>query len=112
MSYNTLCCQIHYLPAAEDCSGFKVLIEDGSDHIIGTHLLRPHAEEVINLFAFAIATNARAADLQDAIFAYPTLAFDLRYMLTAESVCQRQAFGTSSLGSSSRTPSSVRMPLK
>jgi glutathione reductase (NADPH) len=66
---------------AEDCSGFKVLIEDGSDRILGAHLLGPHAEEVINLFAFAIATNARAADLQDAIFAYPTLASDIRYML-------------------------------
>ena len=66
---------------AEDCSGFKVLIEDGSDRILGAHLLGPHAEEVINLFAFAIATNARAADLRDAIFAYPTLASDVRYML-------------------------------
>jgi glutathione reductase (NADPH) len=66
---------------AEDCSGFKVLIEDGTDRIIGAHLLGPHAEELINLFAFAIATNARAADLQDAIFAYPTPASDIRYML-------------------------------
>jgi glutathione reductase (NADPH) len=66
---------------AEDCSGFKVLIDDGSDRILGAHLLGPHAEEVINLFAFAIATNARADDLQDAIFAYPTLASDIRYML-------------------------------
>ena len=66
---------------AEDCSGFKVLVEDGTDRILGAHLLGPHAEEVINLFAFAIATNARAADLRDVIFAYPTLASDVRYML-------------------------------
>jgi glutathione reductase (NADPH) len=66
---------------AEDCSGFKVLIEDRTDRILGAHLLGPHAEEVINLFAFAIATNARAADLQNAIFAYPTLASDTCYML-------------------------------
>jgi glutathione reductase (NADPH) len=66
---------------AEDCSGFKVLIEDDTDRILGAHLLGPHAEEVINLFAFAIATNARAADLRDAIFAYPTVASDIRYML-------------------------------
>jgi len=66
---------------AEDCSGFKVLIEDGTDRILGAHLLGPHAEEVINLFALAIATNARATDLRDAIFAYPTLASDIRYML-------------------------------
>src|SRR5579864_2284413 len=66
---------------AEDCSGFKVLIEDGTDRILGAHMLGPHAEEVINLFAFTIATNARAADLRDAIFAYPTVASDIRYML-------------------------------
>jgi glutathione reductase (NADPH) len=66
---------------AEDCSGFKVLIEDDTDRILGAHLLGPHAEEVINLFAFAIATNARASDLRDRIFAYPTVASDIRYML-------------------------------
>jgi glutathione reductase (NADPH) len=66
---------------AEDCSGFKVLIEDDTDRILGAHLLGIHAEEVVNLFAFAIATNARAADLRDTIFAYPTVASDIRYML-------------------------------
>jgi glutathione reductase (NADPH) len=66
---------------AEDCSGFKVLIEDDTDRILGAHLLGPHAEETINLFAFAIATNARAADLRDRVFAYPTVASNIRYML-------------------------------
>jgi glutathione reductase (NADPH) len=66
---------------AEDCSGFKVLIEDDTDRILGAHLLGPHAEEIINLFVFAIATNARAGDLRDRILAYPTVASDIRYML-------------------------------
>lgn len=66
---------------AEDCSGFKVLIEDETDRVLGAHLLGPHAEEVINLFAFAMATNARASDLRETIFAYPTVASDIRYML-------------------------------
>jgi glutathione reductase (NADPH) len=66
---------------AEDCSGFKLLIEDGTDRILGAHLLGPHAEEVINLFAFVIGANARAADLREAIFAYPTVGSDIRYML-------------------------------
>jgi glutathione reductase (NADPH) len=66
---------------AEDCSGFKVLIEDATDRILGAHLPGPHAEEIINLFAFAIATNASATDLRGVIFAYPTLASDVRYML-------------------------------
>jgi glutathione reductase (NADPH) len=66
---------------AEDCSGFKVLIAEGSDRILGAHLLGPHADEVINLFALAIATNMRSADLRDRLFAYPTVSSDVRYML-------------------------------
>jgi glutathione reductase (NADPH) len=66
---------------AEDCSGFKVLIEEGSDRILGAHLLGPHADEVINLFALAIATDIPAADLREKLFAYPTVASDVQYML-------------------------------
>jgi len=66
---------------AEDCSGFKVLVEEETDHILGAHLFGPHAEEIINLFALAISTNTRAADLREMIFAYPTVASDIRYMI-------------------------------
>ena len=37
----------------ENYSGFKLLIEEDTDHILGAHLLGPHAEEVINIFAIA-----------------------------------------------------------
>jgi len=63
---------------AEDCSGFKVLIEEGSDRIFGAHLLGPHAEEVINLFALAMRSEVRATVLRDALLAYPTISSDLR----------------------------------
>jgi glutathione reductase (NADPH) len=66
---------------SEDCSGFKVLIEEGTDRILGAHLLGPHAEEVINLFALAIRSGLRATDLKEALFAYPTHASDVKYML-------------------------------
>lgn len=66
---------------AEESSGFKVLIEDGTDHILGAHLLGPHADETINLFALAIKSGIPASDLQETIFGYPTLASDVRYML-------------------------------
>jgi glutathione reductase (NADPH) len=66
---------------AEDTSGFKVLIDDDSGAILGAHLLGSHAEEVINLFALAIRQRLRAADLRDALFAYPTHASDVAYML-------------------------------
>jgi glutathione reductase (NADPH) len=47
----------------ERYSGFKVLIEEGSGRILGAHILGPHAEEVINLFALAIQCGLTAKDL-------------------------------------------------
>ncbi len=65
----------------ETYSGFKVFVEEGTDRILGAHLLGPHAEEVINLFALAIRSGLRATDLKEALFAYPTHASDVKYML-------------------------------
>ena len=66
---------------AERVYGHKVLIEDGTDRILGAHLVGPHAEEVINLFGLAIRHGLTAADLRSSIFAYPTGASDVGYML-------------------------------
>src|SRR5262245_23328521 len=65
----------------ETASGCKVLIEEGTDRILGAHLLGPHAEEVINLFAMAIRLRIPARELQEVIFAYPTSGSDVRFML-------------------------------
>jgi glutathione reductase (NADPH) len=62
-------------------TGSKVLVEEGTDRILGAHLLGLHAEEVINLFALAIRTGLRAADLKQMVYAYPTSASDVNYML-------------------------------
>lgn len=62
-------------------SMFKTLVHRESDQIIGAHLLGPHAEEVINIFALAMRNNIPASELRHMIFAYPTNASDLPYML-------------------------------
>jgi glutathione reductase (NADPH) len=62
-------------------TGFKVLVEEGADRILGAHLLGPHAEEVINLFALAIRSRLRASDLKQMVYAYPTSASDVSYMV-------------------------------
>ena len=62
-------------------SGFKVLVEENSDRILGAHLFGAHAEEVINVFAQAIKFNLTASDLRKSIYAYPTSASDIPYML-------------------------------
>jgi glutathione reductase (NADPH) len=66
---------------AETCAGFKVLIEEGSDRILGAHLLDPQAEEVINLFALAIRSGLSAGDIKGAFFAYPSHGSDTEYMM-------------------------------
>ncbi|MBI4400305.1 MAG: NAD(P)/FAD-dependent oxidoreductase [Nitrospirae bacterium] len=63
------------------CSGFKVLVEEASSRILGAHLLGPHAEEVINLFALAIRKEMTGKDLAEMMYAYPTHASDLWYMV-------------------------------
>jgi len=65
----------------ENYSGFKVLIEDDTDRILGAHILGPHAEEAINIFAIAIRLGLKAGDIKQAIFSYPTTTSDLSYML-------------------------------
>jgi glutathione reductase (NADPH) len=65
----------------ETTSGFKVLIEDETDRIIGAHLLGPHADEMINVFAVAIRLGIPARDLKQTPFAYPTHSSDIRFML-------------------------------
>lgn len=66
---------------AETVYGFKVLVEEGSERILGAHLIGPHADEVINIFALAIRNRLTALDLKATIFAYPTSASDIGYML-------------------------------
>ena len=56
----------------ETYSGYKVLVEEGTDRILGAHILGSGAAEVINLFALAIRSGLHAADLKHTLFAYPT----------------------------------------
>ena len=65
----------------ETTAGAKVLIEQGTDRILGAHLLGPHADEVINLFALAIRLRIPAGELKQALYAYPTYGSDIRFMV-------------------------------
>ena len=62
-------------------TGFKTLVEEGTGRILGAHLLGLHAEETINLFALAIRAGLRASDLKQMVYAYPTSASDIGYMV-------------------------------
>ncbi len=62
-------------------TGYKVLVEESTERILGAHLLGLHAEEVINLFALAIRAGLRASDLRSMVYAYPTSASDVSSMV-------------------------------
>jgi glutathione reductase (NADPH) len=66
---------------AERASAFKLLIEQGSHRLLGAHLLGPHADETINVFALAIRSGVTADRLKQTIWAYPTHASDITYMV-------------------------------
>jgi glutathione reductase (NADPH) len=66
---------------AESVYGFKVMVEENTDHILGAHLVGPNADEVINIFGLAIRQGLTADALKTTMFAYPTGASDVGYML-------------------------------
>ena len=65
----------------ETAAMYKTIVEDGTNRILGAHLLGPHADEVINLFAIAVRNNLTASDLAHMIYAYPTSGSDIAYMV-------------------------------
>lgn len=65
----------------ESVYGYKTLVDEDSGRILGAHVVGPHADEVINLFGLAIRHNLTIEDLKATIFAYPTAASDIGYML-------------------------------
>ncbi len=64
----------------ETAAMYKTLADEETGRVLGAHLLGPHAEEVINVFAIAIRNGLTVADLTHMIYAYPTSAADIAYM--------------------------------
>src|SRR5258708_3187294 len=62
-------------------SGYKVLVEEDTNRILGAHLFGEHAEEIINIFSLAIRCDLKAQDLKTLIYAYPSSASDVSYMI-------------------------------
>jgi glutathione reductase (NADPH) len=62
-------------------SGAKVLVDQGSDRIVGAHLLGHNAEEVVNVFALAMTAGLTAADLKAVPWAYPTAGWEIVYLV-------------------------------
>lgn len=62
-------------------AGFKTLVENKTGRLLGAHILGPHAEEVINVFALAMRYGLTAGQLKRAIWAFPTSCADIEDMV-------------------------------
>jgi glutathione reductase (NADPH) len=65
----------------EKVSAFKVLVEESTGRILGAHVLGPHADETINLFALAIRSGVTADRFKQTLWSYPTHGSDTAYMV-------------------------------
>lgn len=65
----------------ETVYGYKTIIDADNGQILGAHLVGPNADETVNLFALAMRHGLTAEDIKSTMFAYPTGASDIGYML-------------------------------
>lgn len=66
---------------AETAAWARIIVDETTGLLLGAHLVGHAAEELINLFALAIAHRIPAASLKDRIFAYPTFSSDIKNLL-------------------------------
>src|SRR5713101_2702026 len=65
----------------ETFSRFNVLIDAASGRMLGAHILGPHADETVNLFALAMRAGVTADRFKEVIWAYPTAGADTAFMV-------------------------------
>lgn len=66
---------------AETAAFSKVLVEEATGRILGTHIFGHRGQELINIFALAKQSGITAHDLNDFMFAFPTFSNDIKGML-------------------------------
>ncbi|MDB4932167.1 MAG: NAD(P)/FAD-dependent oxidoreductase [Myxococcaceae bacterium] len=66
---------------AERAARSRVVLARGDRRVLGASILGHGAEDIIHVFALAIARGLTADDLAATVFAYPTFSSDIRYMI-------------------------------
>ncbi len=64
----------------ESTYAYKV-ISDNDGYLLGAHIIGPHAEEMINLFAMAIKAKLKVADIRNMVYSYPSMGSDIGSMV-------------------------------
>ena len=63
---------------AESVAWAKVLVDEGTDRIVGAHMVGHQGEDLIHLFALAMRHGIPASALKDDMFAFPTFSSDVK----------------------------------
>jgi glutathione reductase (NADPH) len=66
---------------AETVAWSKIIVDRGSDLILGAHFVGHAGHELVNIFGLAMRFRIRASELREHIYAYPTFASDIKHML-------------------------------
>lgn len=66
---------------AETVAWAKVLVDRASDKIVGAHIVGHQGEELIHLFALAMAHGISATELKNSQYAFPTFSSDVKNLL-------------------------------
>jgi glutathione reductase (NADPH) len=67
--------------AGEQAAKSKIIVENGTDHIVGAHIYAASAGDQIHTFALALRYKIPASELKAMVFAYPTFHSALPYTM-------------------------------
>ncbi len=70
-----------YKRTNEQAAMMKVILDADSGKVMGAHLLGSTADELVNQFAAAIRFGLTGEDISSILFAYPSAASDLTYLV-------------------------------
>ncbi len=62
-------------------AGYKLLLDESGERVVGAHILGERADEMINIFGLAIQHGLTVSQLKNTIWAYPSFIYTLRYIL-------------------------------
>ena len=66
---------------AESTAWAKTLVDEETDQIVGAHMVGHQGEDLIHIFALAMANGITASRIKDTLFAFPTFSSDIKNLL-------------------------------
>ena len=68
------------LAGRNERSLYKLVVDEGTDQIVGIHMIGPDAPEILQAAAIAVKAKLKKADFDETIALHPTMAEELVLM--------------------------------